>query len=364
MAKQQQLEPWADLSGKVVMVTGASSGLGREFCLDLAKAGCRIVAAARRVDRLKCLCDDVNGLTFPSSKTQPSGPRAVAVELDVCADGGIIQSSVKTAWDAFGRIDALISSAGVRGLGQAFRVTLVVLDSNSNIPFIGLRKKRQVNAIKGEFKDTLTNVYVSFHGDENGFRLNETFGSHSEQYILLGNELCGGGIAARVEVAQYGKNVIALKNLGVVDGITYHIYNLGPGDDPNLITKIRNPFYLNQIAQTYKDITNTMDKFGPWSEAWFLKQVELLTVVTKMCLLPLLMVFDKAFNAIVLNDENLYTTRHNLESGGVIRSNFEFRDSLDIPAMDPKLVDASTPPLLHPFHRYVNIRDFCAPAHA
>ncbi|XWS65307.1 hypothetical protein CRYUN_Cryun05aG0081900 [Craigia yunnanensis] len=97
------------------MVTGASSGLGREFCLDLGKAGCRIVAAARRVDRLNSFCDDINRLSFPSIKPQPNDPRAVAVELDVCADGATIQSSVKTAWDAFGRIDALINNAGVRG---------------------------------------------------------------------------------------------------------------------------------------------------------------------------------------------------------------------------------------------------------
>nr|KJB54602.1 hypothetical protein B456_009G041000 [Gossypium raimondii] len=115
MAEQQQLEPWTDLSGKVVMVTGASSGLGRDFCLDLSKGGCRIVAAARRVDRLKSLCDEINHLTFPFSGPQPSGPRAFAVELDVCADGSTIQSSVKAAWDAFGRIDALINNAGVRG---------------------------------------------------------------------------------------------------------------------------------------------------------------------------------------------------------------------------------------------------------
>ncbi|KAE8678206.1 Detected protein of confused Function [Hibiscus syriacus] len=113
MADRQQLEPWTNLSGKVVMVTGASSGLGRDFCLDLAKVGCRIVAAARRVDRLKSLCEDINRLSFPES--QSSGPRAVAVELDVCADGATIQSSVKAAWDAFGRIDALINNAGIRG---------------------------------------------------------------------------------------------------------------------------------------------------------------------------------------------------------------------------------------------------------
>ncbi|KAI9121319.1 hypothetical protein K1719_008352 [Acacia pycnantha] len=94
------------LHDKVVMVTGASSGLGRDFCLDLARAGCRIIALARRVDRLKSLCDQIN--QFSSSK-------ALAVELDVIADGPTIDKSVQKAWDAFGRVDALINNAGIRG---------------------------------------------------------------------------------------------------------------------------------------------------------------------------------------------------------------------------------------------------------
>lgn len=105
-----QLELWNDLSDKVVMVTGASSGLGREFCLDLAKAGCRIIAAARRVDRLKSLCDRIN-----QSGAESRGPVAVAVELDVCAAGAAIEKSVQQAWNAFGRIDALINNAGLSG---------------------------------------------------------------------------------------------------------------------------------------------------------------------------------------------------------------------------------------------------------
>ncbi|KAI3437001.1 uncharacterized protein J3R85_005723 [Psidium guajava] len=110
------LEPWRDLRNKVVMVTGASSGLGREFCLDLARAGCRVVAAARRVDRLKSLCDDIDGLTPPpGSAAEPGGRRAVAVELDITAGGAAVERSVGRAWDAFGRIDALINNAGVRG---------------------------------------------------------------------------------------------------------------------------------------------------------------------------------------------------------------------------------------------------------
>ncbi|XP_059462997.1 uncharacterized protein LOC132191891 [Corylus avellana] len=116
----QEWEPWAELKGKVVMVTGASSGLGNDFCLNLAKAGCRIVAAARRVDRLVSLCHQINHLpdlhsSSSSSDSEPRSPRAVAVELDVCADAPTIESSVCKAWDAFGHIYALVNCAGVRG---------------------------------------------------------------------------------------------------------------------------------------------------------------------------------------------------------------------------------------------------------
>uniref|UniRef100_A0A2P2IXP1 Ketoreductase domain-containing protein n=1 Tax=Rhizophora mucronata TaxID=61149 RepID=A0A2P2IXP1_RHIMU len=139
-----QLEPWRDLRDKVVLITGASSGIGSDICLDLAKAGCRIVAAARRVDRLESLCEEINRRTFSSSSTlSPSSSsaaaaatravaadkRAVAVELDVSADGPAIEVSVQKAWDAFGRIDALINNAGVRG---SVRTTLDLSEEEWN----------------------------------------------------------------------------------------------------------------------------------------------------------------------------------------------------------------------------------------
>ncbi|XP_057785528.1 uncharacterized protein LOC131003068 [Salvia miltiorrhiza] len=108
-ASPRSLEPWVELRDKVVLVTGASSGLGRDYCLDLAKAGCRIVAAARRIDRLQSLCDGING-----GAGEPI--RAVAVEIDVSGSGAAIEAAVNKAWDAFGRIDALINNAGVRGV--------------------------------------------------------------------------------------------------------------------------------------------------------------------------------------------------------------------------------------------------------
>ncbi|KAG8383051.1 hypothetical protein BUALT_Bualt05G0144300 [Buddleja alternifolia] len=119
----------------------------------------------------------------------------------------------------------------------------------------------------------------------------------------LGNELCGNGVAARIEAEQYGKDVIVLKKLvqelypdpitqpkvlgpagfydkqwfdtflqtsgpNVVDGLTHHIYNLGAGVDPTLINKVQDPYFLDQISQTYKVISNSIESFGPWAGAW------------------------------------------------------------------------------------------------
>nr|GMD44804.1 3-oxoacyl-[acyl-carrier-protein] reductase FabG-like [Ipomoea batatas] len=113
----RHLEPWRDLTGKVVMVTGASSGLGREFSIDLAKAGCRVIVAARRLERLKSLCDQINGAGSGGSSSVPP-PRAVAIELDVSADGPAIEAAVLKAWESFGHIDALVNNAGIRGTRQ------------------------------------------------------------------------------------------------------------------------------------------------------------------------------------------------------------------------------------------------------
>lgn len=104
----KQLEPWCELKDKVVLVTGASSGIGREICLDLCKAGCKIVAAARRVDRLNSLCSEINSFGA-------IGVQAAALELDVSSDADTIRKAVKEAWEIFGTIDVLINNAGIRG---------------------------------------------------------------------------------------------------------------------------------------------------------------------------------------------------------------------------------------------------------
>ncbi|XP_051138793.1 uncharacterized protein LOC127256699 [Andrographis paniculata] len=109
------LEPWLE-PNKIVMVTGASSGLGWEFCLDLAEAGCRIIAAARRIDRLHLLCNRINEKFPVTSPTEPSQiqHRAMAMEFDIATTEKNIESCINKAWDLFGRIDVLINNAGAR----------------------------------------------------------------------------------------------------------------------------------------------------------------------------------------------------------------------------------------------------------
>lgn len=104
-------EQWNHLEGKVVMITGASSGIGRDLAVNLAAAGCRVIAAARRIERLISLCDELNAM-----KAEPSDSvRSIAVELNVSSKGEEIEKAVGRAWNAFGRIDVLVNNAGIRG---------------------------------------------------------------------------------------------------------------------------------------------------------------------------------------------------------------------------------------------------------
>lgn len=91
-----------DLRGKCVLVTGASSGLGRHFARTLAAAGARVAVAARRVERLDEL---VNDLRF-------DGYEARAYALDVTSRQSVIECLAAIRAD-FRSIDVLVNNAGV-----------------------------------------------------------------------------------------------------------------------------------------------------------------------------------------------------------------------------------------------------------
>jgi NADP-dependent 3-hydroxy acid dehydrogenase YdfG len=95
-----------DLTGKVVAITGASSGIGEATALACAQAGAAVALAARRGDRIDRLAAQIAG----------DGGRALAIEADV-GDEQQAGAFVARANDELGRLDVLVNNAGVMLLG-------------------------------------------------------------------------------------------------------------------------------------------------------------------------------------------------------------------------------------------------------
>ena len=100
-----------DMSGKVAMVTGASSGFGAHFAKLLSARGAKVVVAARRVDRLDSLVEEIKS----------SGGEAVAVAMDV-TDPNSIESAFDQGEAAFGTITVVANNAGVADIRSALKV--------------------------------------------------------------------------------------------------------------------------------------------------------------------------------------------------------------------------------------------------
>src|SRR5271157_4525993 len=89
------------LKGQVVLITGASSGFGEDTARLFAKEGCKVVLAARRLDRLQKLAEEI----------QTAGGEALAVPVDV-TQRDEIEVMVQSALDVYGQIDIPFNNAG------------------------------------------------------------------------------------------------------------------------------------------------------------------------------------------------------------------------------------------------------------
>ncbi|CAN7012450.1 unnamed protein product [Brassica rapa subsp. trilocularis] len=156
------------------------------------------------------------------------------------------------------------------------------------------REKLRGNAWGGEWHHTNTQDFMNY-------TVSKGYAVDSWEF---GNELSGSGIGASVSVELYGNDLIVLKDVirnvykssqtkplllapggfyeekwyselfrlsgpGVLDVMTHHIYNLGPGNDPKLVSRILDPKYLSgSVTGLFKNVERTIQEHGPWASAW------------------------------------------------------------------------------------------------
>ena len=117
----------AELSGKAVAITGASSGIGEATALTLAKAGASVALGARRKDRIDEL----------AARIEDEGGTAVALEVDV-SDESAARAFVEAAHERLGRLDTLVNNAGVMLLGPVEQADSEDWRTMVNVNLLGL----------------------------------------------------------------------------------------------------------------------------------------------------------------------------------------------------------------------------------
>jgi Short-chain alcohol dehydrogenase of unknown specificity len=97
-----------NIEGKVVVITGASSGLGESTARHLAELGATVVLGARRKDRLDAIVKDITA----------KGGKALAVTVDVTKREQV-DALIQAALKAYGKVDVLVNNAGIMPIARS-----------------------------------------------------------------------------------------------------------------------------------------------------------------------------------------------------------------------------------------------------
>lgn len=116
-----------NIEGKVVVITGGSSGLGEATAYYLAEKGAKVVLGARRVEKLEKIASEI----------KQKGGEAVALKTDVTKVEDV-KALVKKAKDTFGKIDVLVNNAGIMPLAPMAAVKVNEWDSMIDVNIKGV----------------------------------------------------------------------------------------------------------------------------------------------------------------------------------------------------------------------------------
>lgn len=185
-----------DLTGKIAVVTGASSGLGADAALAYAQAGADVALLARRIEKLE----------ETKAQIEKTGHKAIAVACDVSNEESV-KTAIQKVLDTFGRIDILLNDAGVAVRGGVDSMSVEDWDKsfNTNVKGCFLTAKYVVPQMKANKYGKIVNIASvnAVIADKS-----DTFIRHSYNASKAGIFGLTKGMAA--SYAQYGITVNAI----------------------------------------------------------------------------------------------------------------------------------------------------------
>jgi short-subunit dehydrogenase len=178
------------ISGSRAIVTGASSGIGREVALELARQGADLVLVARRVDRLRELVAEIESL----------GRQAEVVVGDL-TEPAVRQAAVDRAVARFGGLDLLVNNAGVGALGPFESAEPQRLRRIMEVNFFALAEmtRAALPALKAGRRPMIVNI---------GSILGHRGIGNSVEYCASKFAVRGLTEALRAELAEHGIDVL------------------------------------------------------------------------------------------------------------------------------------------------------------
>jgi NAD(P)-dependent dehydrogenase (short-subunit alcohol dehydrogenase family) len=127
-----------NLDGKVVIITGASAGLGEQFAHAFGMSGAHVTLAARRVELLQKVASDVS---------EKYGTKTLPIKTDVTKEQDVVQMVQKTV-KKFGTVDVLVNNAGMYIVKPLIEQSLddwnMVMDVNLTSAFLASREVAKV----------------------------------------------------------------------------------------------------------------------------------------------------------------------------------------------------------------------------
>jgi NADP-dependent 3-hydroxy acid dehydrogenase YdfG len=210
-----------DLTGQVVAVTGASSGIGEATALACARAGAKVALAARRQDRIEALAERIRG----------DGGEALAIAVDV-GEEQQARGFIERARGEFGRLDVLVNNAGVMLLGP-------VLDAPTE------EWRRMVHA----------NVFGVLYCTHAALPLMAAQGSgHIVNVSSVAGRFARAGTAV-YNLTKFGVGAFseALRQEAVAIGVRVTV--IEPGAVATELSEHNRPEVREQIARAFQDVT-------------------------------------------------------------------------------------------------------------